>query len=74
MGIKHPLTFKDTLEIAEAVCTICVSVVALWGTIAASQHDLWRKMVHLIDHYHTAIMAEDFGPKENPPEVVKGGD
>jgi len=67
MSGKHPLTFKDKLEILEAVCTISVSVVALWGTIVASQHDLWRKMVHLIDHYHAQIMQKESDLRKNIP-------
>jgi len=62
MTTKHPLTFKDKLEILEAVCTICVSVVALWGAVVAGQHDLWHKLRVLIDHYHAEIVQGDLSP------------
>ena len=52
-------TFKDKLEIVEAVCTILVSVVALWGTAAASRRDLWHKMAHIIEHYHAEIVQQE---------------
>ena len=50
-------TLKDKLEIAEAVCTIIVTVMALWGTLAAFQHNLFQKATRLIDHYHQEIEA-----------------
>ena len=49
-------TLKEKLEVAEAICTIIVSVMALWGTIVAVQHDLFKKATHLINHYHEKIV------------------
>ena len=49
-------TLKEKLEVAEAVCTIIVSVMALWGTIVAIQHDLFKKTTRLINHYHEEIV------------------
>ena len=48
-------TLKEKLEVAEAVCTIIVSIMALWGTIVAVQHDLFQKATRLINHYHAEI-------------------
>jgi len=48
-------TLKEKLEVAEAVCTIIVTVMALWGTIVAIEHDLFKKATRLIDHYHKEI-------------------
>lgn len=52
-------TLKDKLEVAEAVCTIIVTVMALWGTISALNHDLFRKATHLIEHYHQEITEQE---------------
>ena len=52
-------TLKDKLEVAEAVCTIIVTVMALWGTISAFNHDLFRKATHLIEHYHQEIIEQE---------------
>ena len=54
---KNHWTLKDKLEVAEAVCTIIVSVMALWGTIGAMNHHLFSKITHLIEHYHREIVA-----------------
>ena len=56
MKKKSGWTFKDKLEITEALCTIIVSVMALWGTISAFQHNLFRKASHLIEHYHQKVI------------------
>lgn len=57
MKKKARFTFKDKLEIAEAVCTIIVTVMALWGSLVAFQHNLFQKATRLIDHYHQEITA-----------------
>ena len=62
MGMKTKWTLKDKLEIAEAVCTIIVTIMALWGTIVAAQHNLFQKATRLIDHYHQKIITLE---KEN---------
>jgi len=62
MKKKNGLTFKDKLEIAEALCTIIVTIMALWGTITAFQHHLFQKATHLIEHYHQKVIELE---KEN---------
>ena len=57
--MSDKLSVKDKLEIAEAICTILVSVIALWGTISAFNHDLFRKVTHLIEHYHHQIALQE---------------
>ena len=49
-------TLKEKLEVAEAVCTIIVTVMALWGTVVALQHDLFQKATRLINHYHQELV------------------
>lgn len=56
MKKKKGWTFKDKLEIAEALCTIIVSVMALWGTVVAFQHQVFQKASHLIEHYHQKVI------------------
>lgn len=56
---ENRLSLKDKLDIAEAVCTIIVTVMALWGTIVAFQHNLFHKIDHIIDHYHTEIEQKE---------------
>ena len=56
MKKKARLTIKDKLEIAEALCTIIVTIMALWGTISAFQHNLFQKATHLIEHYHQKVI------------------
>ncbi len=56
---ENRLSLKDKLDIAEAICTIIVTVMALWGTIVAAQHDLFHKLGHIIEHYHTKIEQEE---------------
>ena len=53
---KRKLTVQDKLEMAEAICTIVVTIMALWGTISALNHSLFSKMAHLIEHYHKEVV------------------
>lgn len=56
---KNSFSLKDKLDIAEAICTIIVTVMALWGTIIAIQHDLFHKVNHIIEHYHAKIEQDE---------------
>lgn len=49
---KDKWTIKDKLEIAEAIFTIVVSVMAIWGTIVAWENGFWHKLNHVIGHLH----------------------
>lgn len=49
---KNNWTFKDKLEIAEAIFTIVVSIMAIWGTLAAWQNGFWHKLNRVVDHMH----------------------
>ena len=53
---KDHWTLKEKLEVAEAVCTIIVTIMALWGSVVALQHDLFKKATYLIDHYHGELV------------------
>ena len=59
------LSFKDKMEIMEAICTIIVSVMAIWGTVAAWENGFWHKVKHIADHLHTQIEAEEKSGSEN---------
>jgi len=53
------LSFKDKMDILEAVCTIVVSLMALWGSIVAWENGFWHKLKHVIDYSHEKIVAEE---------------
>ena len=50
---------KDFLEILEAICTIVVSVGAIWGSIIAWENGFLYKVKHLVDHYHAQLEIEE---------------
>ncbi len=52
---KKKINWKTTLDIAEDICTIIVSLMAVWGTVVAFQHDLFHKTLHLVDYYHSQL-------------------
>lgn len=45
-------TLKDTLDVLEAVFTIIVSLMAIWGTLVAWENGFWHKIKHIADHLH----------------------
>ena len=53
---KPKWSFKDKLEIMEAVFTIIVSIMAIWGTIIAWENGFWGKLKHVVDHAHEDIV------------------
>jgi len=53
---KNNWTFKDKLEIVEAIFTIVVSVMAIWGTLAAWQNGFWHKLNRVVDHMHHELV------------------
>ena len=48
-------SFKEKLEIAESVVTIIMFVMAVWGTIISFEEGFWRKLNHVVNHYHEEI-------------------
>ena len=57
--VKEKWSFKDKLEIIEAVFTIIVSTMAIWGTIVAWENGFWHKLKHIADHLHQSIVQEE---------------
>ena len=53
---KNNWTFKDKLEIVEAIFTIVVSVMAIWGTLVAWENGFWHKLERVTDHLHQEIV------------------
>ena len=53
------MKFKDILEILEAICTIIVSIGAIWGTVIAWENGFLHKVKHLVDHYHAQLEIEE---------------
>ena len=68
---KNRWTVKDKLEIAEAICTIVVSIMALWGTISAFNHHIFTKAARLIDHYHREIVVKEGHPLPDDGKIQK---
>lgn len=62
---KNNWTFKDKLEILEAIFTIVVSVMAIWGTLVAWENGFWRKLDSVVDHlHHEYHLSDDFRSAE----------
>ncbi len=54
---KHEI--KEALEITEAIFTIIISVMALWGAISALNSDFAHKVKKIVDHHHQKIITEE---------------
>ena len=55
------LPFKDKIDIIEDFFTIIVSIMALWGTIAAWENGFFHNIKHIVEHYHYEIAAKEKG-------------
>ena len=55
---KNNWTFKDKLEIAEAIFTIVVSIMAIWGTLVAWENGFWHKLNRVVDHMHHELIID----------------
>ena len=51
--------FHEIVDILSAVCTIIVSVVAIWGSVNVWSSGLWHKFNHVLDYYHREIVAKE---------------
>lgn len=51
-------TFKDKLEITEAIFTIVVSIMAIWGTLVAWENGFWHKLERITDKLHQELVLE----------------
>ena len=58
-------TFKDKLEIAEAIFTIVVSIMAIWGTLVAWENGFWHKLERVTDHLHKELVLNNDWEKDN---------
>jgi len=66
-------TLKDKLEMAEAIFTIIVSIMALWGTVVAWENGFWHKLKHIADHMHSRIEEEERNHTNNMLSDVEAG-
>ncbi len=48
---------KEFLEITEALFTIIISIMALWGAISALNSDFMHKVKKIVDHKHKEIVS-----------------
>ena len=55
---NNTLTFKDKLEIAEAIFTILVSIMAIWGSLVAWENGFWHKLERVTDRLHQELVLE----------------
>ena len=55
---NNTLTFKDKLEIAEAIFTILVSIMAIWGSLVAWENGFWHKLERITDKLHKELVLE----------------
>ena len=55
---NNPLTFKDKLEITEAIFTILVSIMAIWGSLVAWENGFWHKLERVTDKLHQELVLE----------------
>ena len=55
---KNKWTFKDKLEIAEAIFTIVVSIMAIWGTLVAWENGFWHKLERITNKIHQELVHE----------------
>ena len=51
-------TFKDKLEIAEAIFTIVVSIMAIWGTLVAWENGFWHKLERITNKLHQELILK----------------
>lgn len=56
---KEKWTLKDKFEVAEAIFTIIVSLMAIWGTVAAWENGFWYKLKHITDHVHEEFLQDE---------------
>jgi hypothetical protein len=52
---KSKYDMKEILDIAESVVTILMFFMAVWGTIISYEEGFWRKLNHIVNHYHETI-------------------
>ena len=55
----NKLSFKDKLDIAEAIFTIIVSIMAIWGTLIAWENGFWHKIESITNHVHQEYVESD---------------
>ena len=70
---KNNWTFKDKLEIVEAIFTIVVSVMAIWGTLVAWENGFWHKVKHIADHLHEEynVSGTIYATEKNVDRLLK---
>ncbi|MBQ8661011.1 MAG: hypothetical protein IJ482_01630 [Alphaproteobacteria bacterium] len=56
---KEKWSLKDKFEVAEAIFTIIVSLMAIWGTVIAWENGFWHKLKHIADHLHQEFAQEE---------------
>lgn len=52
---------KEQLDIWEKILTIVVSLIAIYGTVAAYQNDFFHKVARILNHYHQKVEKIEAG-------------
>lgn len=58
------MKLKETLDILEDICTIIVSIGAVWGSFIAWESGFLHKLNHIVSHYHNEFVVEEAKVKE----------
>ncbi|MBP5343715.1 MAG: hypothetical protein J6Y85_01375 [Alphaproteobacteria bacterium] len=49
----------EIMDILAALCTIIVSIAAIWGSINLWSSGVWHKLMHVLNHYHHEIVMQE---------------
>ena len=49
----------ELMDILSAVCTVIVSILAIWGSVSVWSSGIWHKLTHIVEHYHTLIVEKE---------------
>ncbi len=58
------MKIKEVLDILEDICTIIVSIGAVWGAFVAWESGFLHKLDHIVTHYHNEFTVEEDKLKE----------
>ena len=53
------LSFKERVDVVGDIVTIIVSLMAIWGSVAAWKSGFFHKADHLITYYHDKMIKEE---------------
>ncbi len=63
------MKIKEALDIVEDICTILVSIGAVWGAFVAWESGFLHKLDHIVTHYHNELSVEEHKLKNIPKDI-----